>query len=397
MKQSQLFGTTRREAPHGEESKNAILLIRGGYVLKEMAGVYAYLSLGLRVIRKISDIVREEMNRLPHTQEILMPALQPRELWEETGRWQEAIGDVLYTLEQDSLALGPTHEEVATDLFRRIYSSYKELPAAAYQIQTKFRKEARAKSGLLRGRELLMKDLYSFHTTEEGLHRYYDLVKEAYLKAYARCGLDAIYTEAAGGMFAKYSHEFQVITGAGEDTIYLNGDGTARNQEVTPTEEQQGGVSAVEVGNIFPLNLKYSKPMKARVTLENGEETDVWMGCYGLGISRVFGTIVEVHGDLEKAKIDWPEEVAPFRVHLIDLTTDGQGAALYEELEKAGVEVLYDDRDKSAGEKFADADLVGSPIRVVVSKRSLEAGGAELRRRGETEIVPLDAVLERVR
>lgn len=398
MKQSQLFTATRREDPKDESSKNAILLMRGGYISKSMAGVYSYLPLGLRVLHNISRIVREEMNALPGAQEVLMPSLQPRELWEESGRWQEAIGDVMYTLEEDSIGLGPTHEEIVTDLFRQYISSYKELPIALFQIQTKFRRELRAKSGLLRGREFLMKDLYSFATSEEGLNDFYAEAQKAYARVYERCGLKAILTEASGGMFSKYSHEYQVIAEAGEDTIYLNAAGDyARNQEIVPSEDDAellefcGGelkkASAIEVGNIFKLNKKFSMPMAAQVATENGEKVDVWMGCYGIGISRLIGTLVEVLG--ENGKMIWPEEVAPFAIHLIDLTAEKQGETLYEELLAAGKSVLYDDREAGAGEKFADADLIGAPTRLIISPRSLQAGGVEktVMKTGERTVV----------
>lgn len=401
MKQSQLFGGTRREIPKDETSKNAILLMRGGYINKTMAGVYSYLPLGLRVLQKVSAIVREEINSLPHTQEILMAALQPRELWDESGRWEDAVGDVLYTLEKDTMALGPTHEEIVTDLFRQYCSSYKDLPVAVYQIQNKFRKELRAKSGLLRGREFLMKDLYSFHDSSEGLEKFYELTKPVYLRIYERCGLEAVVTEASGGMFSKFSHEFQVICETGEDIIYLNGAGDcARNKEIVESEDSPellefcGGelkkASAIEVGNIFPLNQKFSIPMEATVSDAAGKDVAVYMGCYGIGISRLVGTMVEVLAD--DSKMVWPEEVAPFAVHLLDLTPDGQGEAVYQGLLKKRVDVLFDDRQASAGEKFADADLIGAPTRLIISKRSLAGGGVEkiILKTGESAIIPID-------
>lgn len=403
MRQSALFSITRREAPAGEESLNAILLQRGGYIDKTMAGVYSFLPLGLRVLKKAMHIVRQEMDALPYTQEVLMPALQPRELWEESGRW-EIYKEDMYRIPEVNGGLGPTHEEVITDLFRRIFSSYKDLPRAAYQIQTKFRKELRAKSGLLRGREFVMKDLYSFHLNEEDLLAYYDLSIQAYYKVFARAGLDAIFTEASGGLIAKFSHEFQVILPAGEDIIYLSGDGKlARNKEIVTTEtdaellEFSGGTvrtaNAVEVGNIFPCNLKYSQPMSTAVLDENGNRVLVWMGCYGIGVSRLIGAVVECYGDIS-GKISWPTELAPFAVHLLDLTPDHQGEDLYKQLHSAGVEILYDDRGKSAGEQFADADLVGAPVRIVLSKRSLAAGGVEVTKRGEdAKVVPLADIL----
>ena len=407
MRQSQLFGGTRRETPKGEESKNAILLIRGGYVNKTMAGVYAYLPLGLRTLRKISDIVREEMDALPGVQEVLLPALQPRELWEESGRWQEYVDDVMYTTEHDTIGLGPTHEEIVSDLFRQYYSSYKDLPQAVYQIQTKFRRELRAKSGLLRGREFLMKDMYSFHLTETDLLDFYEKVREAYLRVYTRCGLEAIYTEASGGLFSQYSHEFQVINPAGEDTIYLNAAGNlARNKEIVSSETDPellqfcGGevrkAQATEAGNIFPLNHKFSTPMGLTVSSEAGESTEPWMGCYGIGISRLMGVMAELFGDLEKGSLPWPAAVAPFAMHLLDLTSDHQGEKLYADLQKQGADVLYDDRERSAGEKFADADLVGAPVRLIISKRSLEQGGVEVRKGGETTVKTLEELKQTI-
>ena len=400
MRQSQLFGQTRKEGPQGEESKNAILLQRGGYIDKTMAGVYSFLPLGLRVLKNVSRIIREEMDTLPHTQEMIMPALQPRELWEETDRWALYTdqGEV-YTVENDTLMLGPTHEEVVTDLFRKHISSYRQLPIAVYQVQTKFRKELRAKSGLLRGREFSMKDLYSFHLSERALLDYYEQVAEAYAVIYQRTGLNALRTKASGGSFSKFSDEFQVITSAGEDTIYLRADGKeARNKEIVTDEANEelltycGGyiqtAKAVEVGNIFPLGKRYSEPMKAAVANDEGQLQDVWMGCYGIGLSRLIGTVVEVHGK-ESGSICWPKELAPFAMHLIDLTPNKQGESTYEHLLSLGFSILYDDRDKTAGEKFADADLIGAPTRIVISKRSLLAGGAEIRQGENVQIIPL--------
>ncbi len=399
MRQSHFFGKTKREISKEEESINAQILLRGGYIYKTMSGVYSYLPLGLRVLQRITAIVREEMNKLPGVQEVLMPVLQPRELWDESGRWSDAKADVMYSLEEDSICLGPTHEEIATDLFRHFASSYKDLPVAIYQIQSKFRREARAKSGLLRGREFLMKDLYSFHLTEEDLDAFYATVQEAYVAVYQRCGLDAVLTRAAGGMFSKYSHEYQVFSPAGEDTIYLkDGEDFATNQEIMSEEDMvaftEGRIpgrygAATEVGNIFKMKYKVTEPMQATVVDEKGEEVVAFMGCYGIGISRLMGTIVEIKGSSDK--MVWPKSVAPFAVHLLDLTPDHQADRLYNDLVSVGKDVLYDDREVSAGEKFADADLIGVPTRVIFSKRSLEAGGAELidLTSGESKIVAL--------
>jgi prolyl-tRNA synthetase len=396
MYQSHLFGPTRREAPREEESKNAILLSRGGYVYKTMSGVYAFLPLGWRVIQNLARIVREEMLTLPRAQEILMPALQPLDIWRESGRIED-IREVMYRLEKEDVGLGPTHEETITDIFRHSVHSYRDLPVSVFQIQTKYRQEPRAKSGLLRGREFLMKDLYSFHVSEEDLAEYYEIVKEAYFRVFQRCGLQAVLTEASGGVFSKYSHEFQVVSEAGEDEIFLNAAGDyARNKEIVPDEnaadlrEFSGGqvrkVRSIEVGNIFKLNKKFSTPLQALVQTEKGDRVEVWTASYGIGISRLMGALVEARGEIGTgpARMLWPREVAPFPVHLIDLTPDRQGEELYHKLQagrdsRGGkVEVLYDDRTLGAGEKFADADLIGAPVRLIISKRSLEQGGVEL-------------------
>ena len=402
MYQSELFGKTLREAPHEEESKNAILLSRGGYIMKNMSGVYTYLPLGLMVLENLKRIIREEMNKLPNTQEVLMPVLQSLDLWIETGRL-EGIKEVMYRLKDEELGLGPTHEETATDIFRRSISSYKELPKAIYQIQSKFRNEPRAKSGLLRGREFLMKDLYSFHLTEESMEEYYLEAQKAYARIYDRCKLKALLTEASGGVFSQYSHEYQVICEAGEDLIYLRADGAqAKNKEIVPNETDPeiikycGGeiktASAVEAGNIFRLYKKYSAPMQAVVDTESGERCEVWMACYGLGVSRLLGIVVEIFGQIEegKAVIKWPEELAPYKIHILDLTPDKVGEQYYKELVKKGESVLYDDREVSAGEKFSDADLIGSPTRVIISKKSIEKGGLEVvnLETGEQSILP---------
>lgn len=396
MRQSHLFGTSRKETPAGEESKNAILLTRGGYIDKEMAGVYTLLPLGLRIVEKIKSIVREELSNLPRHQELLMPAMQPHSLWEETGR-REGITDIMYDIVGEPVGLGPTHEEVVTDLFRRFVHSYKDLPLAVFQIQTKFRNEPRAKSGLLRGREFMMKDMYSFHETEADFDQYYHEVTKVYFNIFKRCGLEAIETKASGGVFSQYSDEFQVLAENGEDTIYLNQTGdAARNQEIVENENDpeflefcEGTInkkSAIEVGNIFPLGQKYTKALKASVSNKQGEVAYPYMGCYGIGISRLVGTLVEVYGDLEKGIIMWPKTVAPYQIHLIELG-EGLGRAVYDQLIKAGFEVLYDDRDESAGRKFADADLIGAPIRLVMSSRTQEQNSVEVLSKGKTEIV----------
>lgn len=398
MRQSHLFTKTRKEAPSDEVSKNAELLIRGGFIHKEMAGVYSFLPLGLRVLKKIETIIRDEINAVGG-QEILMPALQPKEYWEATGRWDTL--DVLYKVSDTAgreSALGPTHEEVVVPLVKQFVSSYKDLPFAAYQIQNKFRMELRAKSGILRGREFIMKDLYSFHRDETDLARYYEKMKDVYARVYEKVGIGArtYLTFASGGSFSKYSHEFQTVTPAGEDAIFIcEKCHVAVNREIIAnqpdcpscgntklTEEK-----AIEVGNIFELKAKFSDPFNLTFKDEDGVEKPVIMGCYGIGIGRLLGTVVEVLSD-EKG-MAWPESIAPYRVHLVEIKSANEDVRkyaenLYDELVTRGVEVLYDDRaEVSAGEKFADADLLGMPLRVVVSEKSIAAGGVEVKNRLE--------------
>jgi prolyl-tRNA synthetase len=404
MKQSQLFTKTKKEAPKDEASVNAELLIRAGYIDKLMAGVYSFLPLGWRVMQKIENIIREEIGAIGG-QELFMPTLQPKENWEKTGRW-DAMDD-LYKVKDKSdreFALGPTHEEIIVPLAKKYINSYKDVPFYAYQIQNKFRMELRAKSGLLRGREFLMKDLYSFHLDENDLDAYYEKAKSAYFKIFDRCGLkDKTYlTFASGGSFSKYSHEFQTLSEAGEDTIYIcQKCSVAINKEIkneTPKCPECGGgdfreEKAIEVGNIFKLNDKFSKPFNLTVKNEKGEDKIILMGCYGIGLSRLMGTIVEVYHD-EKGII-WPKSVAPFKVHLLVLgsesTVRGQADKIYNDLQKQKVEVLFDDRDVSAGEKFADSDLLGIPNRVVVSEKSLKSGGVELKKRNKEESKIIDS------
>ncbi|MBI2097049.1 MAG: hypothetical protein HYT40_02775 [Candidatus Sungbacteria bacterium] len=321
MKQSELFGRTLREAPKDEVAKNAVLLTRAGFIHKLMAGVYQYLPLGVRVLQKIEQIIREEMNTAGG-QEILMPALHPKENWEKTGRFHsfEALYKVVSHFDQE-FALAPTHEESVVPLVQRAPLSYKDLPFGVYQIQTKFRDEPRAKSGLLRGREFRMKDLYSFHADEASLDEYYERMAGAYAKIFERCGLKALRVKASGGTFSKFSDEFQVLTEAGEDVVFIADDGTALNKEITPDMLQASDPGtivdhdgkrwrverAAEVGNIFKLSTKYSKPFGLTYTDEKGRELDVLMGCYGMGSSRMMGTIVEISHD-DKGII-WPEAV----------------------------------------------------------------------------------------
>jgi prolyl-tRNA synthetase len=395
MLQSKLFTKTRKEAPADEVSRNAQLLIRAGFVHKEAAGIYSYLPLGFRVVKKIENIIREEMLKIDG-QEILMPGMHPKENWEKTGRWDTM--DDLYKVTDSSgreAALGATHEEIVVPLMKEYISSYKDLPVSVFQVQNKFRMELRAKSGILRGREFLMKDMYSFHTDDKDLDAYYERVKGAYTRIFDRVGLgDKTYlTFASGGSFSKYSHEYQTLTSAGEDIIYIcKACKIAINEEII--EDQKNACpncgskdlikeKAVETGNIFKLATKYTKPFNLTYKNEAGEENLAIMGCYGIGLGRILGTVVEVLAD-EKGTV-WPKEIAPFQVHLINLGQDIEAKQIYDSLERMSIEVLQDDRDARPGEKFADADLIGIPIRVVVSKKSLDAGGVEVKKRTETE------------
>jgi prolyl-tRNA synthetase len=412
MLQSTIFTKVKKEVSKDEKSINAQLLDRAGFVYKEMAGVYTYLPLGLLVLRKIENIIREEMESVGG-REILMTIFQPKALWEETGRWSGGMGEIMYRCEDGEMGLGPTHEEMLTDIIRHYVSSYRDLPQYIFQIQTKFRKELRAKSGLLRGREFSMKDLYSFHATQEDFQKYYDKVAKAYLKVFKRCGLEAIITEASGGEFTKdYTHEFQVLAKDGEDIIlYCPKGHFSRNKEILGSDKPnkcpvcQGELkegSSIEVGNIFPLGVKYSQAMNAFFTDKNGEKKPIIMGCYGIGPSRTMGTIVEIHHD--ERGIIWPKEVAPFQIHLIPVESlpkvRSVSKKLYSDLQKKGIEVLYDDRDdKTAGQKFAEADLIGVPLRVVVSEKTLKENSVEIKQRDKKsfKLVKIDQVEKHVK
>lgn len=407
--QSELFTKTLREAPKDEEALNAKLLIRGGFIHKTMAGVYSYLPLGLRVLRKIEKIIREEMDAVGG-QEILLTALQNPELWKKTGRWVAAGVDPTKGLpwfktalaNDAELGIANTHEEPLTDILTHYVSSHRDLPFAAYQIQTKFRNEFRAKSGLLRGREFLMKDLYSFDKTEKERDEFYEQCAAAYLKIFERAGLgDRTYrTFASGGAFAKFSDEFQTVCETGEDTIYIDENTRmAVNKEVHGDEVLKDlgmdrsslrEAKAIEVGNIFKLGTRYSEPLGLTYKDENGAAHPVVMGSYGIGISRLMGTVAEIFNDEKGLK--WPESVAPFRVHLIALG-DVSGRDVYDNLQAQGVDVLYDERDVSAGEKFADADLLGIPYRAVVSPKTGEKIEIKKRNGEKTELLSAEEIL----
>jgi prolyl-tRNA synthetase len=395
MRQSQLFTKTRREPPADEVAKNAQLLVRAGYIHKEMAGVYSYLPLGLRTLNKIVGIIREEMNAIGG-QELVMTALQDKELWSRTDRWDDAKVDNWFKTSFKSggeTGLGITHEEPLTRIMTEHISSYRDLPVYAYQFQNKFRNELRAKSGIMRGKEFLMKDLYSFSKDEAEHKVFYDKAREAYLKVFARMGIGekTYVTFASGGIFSPFSEEFQTVSDAGEDTIYVDEEKRlAVNAEVYNDEalERLGlekaklvEKKAIEAGNTFNLGTRFSEALGLSYTDESGEKKAVIMGCYGIGPTRLMGIIVETLAD-EKGLV-WPEEVAPFRYHLVSLGHDGDEVSkvadeLYADLTKRGIEVLYDDRELRAGEKFAESELLGMPYRIVVGKDAVATGSFEV-------------------
>ncbi|MDR3642156.1 MAG: His/Gly/Thr/Pro-type tRNA ligase C-terminal domain-containing protein [Candidatus Doudnabacteria bacterium] len=394
MRQSKYFLKTSKTISAEDVSVNARLLEQGGFVQKVMAGVYDFLPLGLRVLSKIENIVREEMDKIGS--EMFMPVLHPKENWEKTGRWSGL--DVLFKVKSQhgyEYALGPTHEEIVTPAAQSVINSYKDLPLAVYQIQTKFRDEPRAKSGLLRGREFRMKDLYSFHATAEDLEDYYNnIAMPAYESVYNRLGLDALLTEASGGTFSKYSHEYQVEIENGEDTIYIceKCRKLAKNKEIFEEGAECTNcgkttwreTKASEAGNIFKLQDKYSKAFNLQYTAQDGSKKPVLMGCYGIGTTRAMGIIVEKFHD-DKGII-WPEAVAPFKAHLLALKgAEAAADKIYQSLLDNKVEVLYDDRDQSAGAKFADSDLFGIPYRVLVSAKTALQESVEIKKRNSAE------------
>lgn len=403
MRQSQLFTKTRKEAPADEVAKNAQLLIRAGYVHKVMAGVYAYTPLGLRVLENIKQIVREEMNAVGG-QELIMTSLQPPEVWQGTGRWSDEAVDVWFktTLKDgNELGLAWSHEEAIVSMMSQYVNSYKDLPISVYQFQTKLRNELRAKSGIMRGREFVMKDMYSLHSSQEDMDEYYNKVIDAYKRIYERLGLgdDTFVTFASGGAFTKFSHEFQTLCDAGEDVLYINADKTvAVNEEVLDAATSEIGVSkdtlspvkTAEVGNIFKFGTEKGEQMNVTYKDADGVDKPIYLASYGVGITRAMGVLVEKFGD-EKG-LSWPESVAPFKVHLVGLNLeDGEikdwSDGIYTNLVKAGVEVLYDDRiEARAGEKFSDSDLLGLPYRVVVSKKGKESGMFEVVTRATGEV-----------
>lgn len=414
MRVSQLFTKTSKTAPADEVAKNAQLLIRAGFIHKEMAGVYAYMPLGLRVLENIKQIIREEMNAIGG-QEVMMTALQPKEIFEKTDRWDDAKVDNWFKtklINGTELGLGLTHEEPIVDALAPYVNSYKDLPIFVYQIQNKFRNELRAKSGLLRGREFVMKDMYSLARSQEEHSKLYEQAAEAYHRVYARLGIgDITYRTAAdGGIFTeRFSDEFQTLSPIGEDTIYVDEEKRlAINEEVYTDEnlvklgldksklvERRG----VEVGNIFPLETKYTDALDVYYTDENGSKQQIIMGCYGIGVSRLMGIIAEHFSD-DKGLV-WPENIAPMKVYIVQIgreTAMKHATELYEELIGRGIEVLFDDRDERPGTKFADAELMGIPYRITVSDRLLEAGEYEFteRKTSETKLLTREALLAKL-
>lgn len=409
-RQSRLLIKTTKEAPAGELSRNAQLLERAGYVRKLTAGVYSYAPLGLRVLAKVEQIIREEMTAID-SEEVLLPALQPYDNWQTTGR-AESMKDVLFNVKGPSdrdMTLGPSHEEVVTPLLQSFAGSYKEFPKSVFQIQTKFRNEPRAKSGLLRGREFRMKDMYSFHLSQQDLDEYYERARGAYEKVFNRVGIGDItyWTFASGGAFSQFSHEFQAVTPNGEDTIYVDEEKRqALNKEIL--EEQNlyskaevGALKqqkAIEVGNIFKLGPRFSEAFSFTAQGVDGAQMPIVMGCYGIGSSRLVGSVAEILGD--DNGLVWPDELAPYDVHIVPIGGKDRelGAAtdLAAKLRAAGTSVLVDDRDLPTGRKLADADLLGMPRQVVIGPRVLDEGKVEVkqRRNGDTEQVAADSVVK---
>lgn len=417
MKQSRYFLKTSKTTSSDEVSKNARLLERAGFIYKNSAGIYSYLPLGFRVLEKISRIIREEMNAID-SQEMFMPALHDKHYLKATGRWDvDVVFKVMDSKDSEpSFNISWTHEEIIAEIASRFVSSYKDLPFSIYQIQTKFRNEPRAKSGLLRGREFIMKDMYSFHDSEASLWDYYERVKESYLKVFTRCGLQAYCTLAAGGDFTvSNTHEFQVISEVGEDVIrYCPACLYSENLEVVSLQEGEncpkcGNASiqeakSIEVGNIFPLGTKYSSAFNLKYQDNTGESRLVVMGSYGIGVGRVMGTVVEVMAD--ENSLNWPKSIAPFQIHLLTISPKNNpelikvAEEVYQSLEKSGFEVFYDDRqDVSAGEKFADSDLLGLPYRLVLSSKTMDQNSLEFKDRAtqNTALLKLTSFIDELK
>lgn len=413
MRYTKLFAQTRKIAPADADTINHKLLVQAGFVRQVMAGVYTYLPLGMKVLNKISQVVREEMNAVD-SQEVLMPVMHPSNLWKQTGGWDSI--DVLFKVKSRTgrdYALAQSHEETVTPLAKEFINSYKDLPLSIYHIQWKFRDELRSKSGILRGREFLMKDMYSWHATQDDFDSYYKKVKDAYLRIYKRLGLDAKVTEASGGAFTeKVSYEFEVITDAGEANVLhcsncefcVNFDDITKHKKGDDCpkckQDKLKSAKAAEVGNVFDLGQKYTKAFELKFTDTDGKKKYPIMGCYGIGISRTMGVLVEKFHD-ERGMM-WPTGVAPYQIQLVSLNTDKESVVkrtdeVYEQLMNARIEVLYDDReDVGAGQKLADADLIGNPVRIVVSAKTGDKLEMKMRSEKEAKLVTIDEVITSV-
>jgi prolyl-tRNA synthetase len=415
MRQTELFTKTSKDSPKDEQSINSILLLRAGFIDREIAGVYSFLPLGNRVLQKIIDVIRDEMNKIGG-QELLLTALQSPGTWESTNRWDDSSMDIWFKTKlknKKDLGLAPTHEEPITNLMKKFITSYKDLPIYAYQFQTKFRNETRAKSGILRTREFIMKDLYSFCADEQSLDEFYERAKEAYVRIFNRLGIGSktYVTFASGSTFSKYSHEFQTVCDYGEDTIYIHEQSrVAVNSEIYNEEvltelgllgEKFTEAKAIEVGNIFKLGTKFSSALGLSYNDANGQQSPVVMGSYGIGPARVMGTIVESNYD--DNGIIWPKEIAPFHIHLIHIGKDDESFTkaekIYSEILNLGYEVLYDDRSTvSPGAKFKDSDLIGCPLQVIISQKNLKENVVELKTRstGKKEFIQMDQLTEHI-
>ena len=408
MKYSQLFGKSLRKIPKGAEAVSHQLLVKGGFIDQLAAGIYSFLPLGWRVHQKIENIIREEMNAIGG-QEVFLPTLQPKELWKRSNRWEHMDPPLWQTQDRHGkeYALGPTHEEVMTNLAIRFIKSYKDLPFSLYQIQNKFRNEMRSTGGLLRTREFMMKDLYSFHENEKDLDEYYQKVHQAYLKIFKRCGFEAIAVEAeSGSIGGDVCHEFMMACPTGEDKIFVceqcgwaSSVNLEKRKKTCPEcKSELKEVRGIENGHIFKLGTLYSEKMGAFYTDKKGKKKPIYMGCYGIGLGRLMATIVEASHD--QKGIIWPEGVAPFQAHLIAADPESQKLAerVYDQFFKAGIDVLYDDREEvTAGVKFTDADLIGIPVRLVVSEKTKEKIEWKKRKEKKTELLVLGQVMKRLK
>lgn len=403
MKYSQFYIPTKKSIAK-TDSINAHLLTRAGFISQVAAGVYALLPLAVRSIHKIEQIVREEMNAIGGN-EVVFSALQPKSTWEQSGRWEDPNFRQIVYMDQDvDMTFGATHEEPMAMVIKESVQSYRDLPVVLYQFQTKFRKELRAKSGLLRGREFRMKDLYSFHPDEKSHKDFYELCAEAYGKVFTRLGIEAYRVKASGGIFSQeFSDEFQVICPTGEDEILVNhAEKTGFNKEVEDQipaggKNQLERVKAIEVGNIFHLGTKYTDAFGVEYLDQKGLRQKIHMGSYGIGITRLLGTLAEIYNDEDGLKL--PQQVAPFDIEIIDLTDSGEGEKLEKELEAAGYEVLFDDRDTSTGAKLVDADLIGAPIRLVYSPKTAADKMVEVKVRASGEVTKVNRaeLVEKIR